>query len=369
MAHSLFSHELVNHISASTRETCAGVDALYGAWLWREFTKVVILRKNFRAVGDPEYTNLLARIRLGAAWDGRSQMNGLQRGDGRNFTSSDYNTVRGRQLQGLSPDEQASFANAPIVCSTKVVRDLLNRELTRDYANKARRPVHDYYCKDSFNGLPLNEELQARTWQLRSSLTKDSLGRLPLAIGMKVMIMDNIALQASIVNGAEGILRSINYSTDAKGRRFADWVYVEVPHSGVHFEGLGPNIVPIIPQKSYIKYRSEAGLSFTIHRNQLPLLPAYAYIDFKSQGRSLPIVIVDLNGCRSLQSVYVMLSRATSLKTVAVLRSFKPGVLNSRLGQEFRVEFAWLEQLDALTKSQWEASRVKATQCNDFDTY
>ncbi|KAJ7656087.1 hypothetical protein DFH06DRAFT_899129, partial [Mycena polygramma] len=54
------------------------------------------------------------------------------------------------------------------------------------------------------------------------------------------------------------------------------------------------------------------GESFSICREQLPLLPAYAYTDYKSQGRSLKWVIVDLNGCHSLQSVYVMLSRATS---------------------------------------------------------
>ncbi|KAJ7088874.1 hypothetical protein B0H15DRAFT_780400 [Mycena belliarum] len=366
-AHSLFAHDLVDHISAGTRETCTGIDALYGAWIWREFKKVVILRKNFRARSDPQYTNLLARIRMGSAWDGRTRMTETQAGTGPNFTSSDYDTIRQRQLQGMSPTDQAPFADAPIVCGTKVVRDLLNRELTQDYANKAGKAMHDYYALDTFNALPLNEELQKRTWQLRSALTKDSLGRLPLAIGMKVMVMDNIALSAAMVNGAKGILRGVKYSTDNKGRRYVDCAYVEIPRSGVNMTGLAANVVPIVPQKTYIKYKAEDGSLFSLGRTQIGLLPAYAYIDYKSQGRSLQKVILDLNGCRSLQSVYVMLSRATSLKTVAVLRSFRPRVLISRLGQEFRNEFERLERLDASTKAEWEAQRTLSDAA--FDAY
>lgn len=108
---------------------------------------------------------------------------------------------------------------------------------------------------------------------------------------------------------------------------------------------LPPNIVPIVPQTTSIKYTSDTGLTFPISGSQLPLLPAYAYTDYKSQGRSLASVIVDLNGCRSLQSFYVTLSRATSLRTVAVLRSFKARTMTARLGEDFRGEFERLEML------------------------
>jgi hypothetical protein len=165
-AHSLFAHEMVRNVTANTRETCKGIDSLYGTWLWREFTKVVKLRKNYRAISDPEYTNLLARVRLGMAWDGVSKLSDEQKGNGSNYTCSDYRTIVNRQLQGMSPAEQAQFANAPIVCATKVVRDLLNRELTQEYANSCRKPMHDYYAKDCFKALPFNEELQKRDHSL-----------------------------------------------------------------------------------------------------------------------------------------------------------------------------------------------------------
>ncbi|KAJ7110943.1 hypothetical protein C8R44DRAFT_532036, partial [Mycena epipterygia] len=50
-----------------------------------------------------------------------------------------------------------------------------------------------------------------------------------------------------------------------------------------------------------------------------------------------------------LQSFYVMVSRATSLKSIAVFRNFKPHTMQSRLGQDFRDEFARLEVVDAAT--------------------
>ncbi|KAJ7270467.1 hypothetical protein C8J57DRAFT_1227114 [Mycena rebaudengoi] len=210
---SLFAHNLVKHISPNVKENCKGIDGLYGAWIWRQFQKVVILRHNFRAEKDPEFTNLLARV-----------------GDGKNFKESDYKTIHSRQLQKLPKAEQKLFTESPIICGTKLVRDIINRELTRDYAVRTGHVVHDYYTQDFFNNLPLNEHLQLRTWQVRSSITKDSIGMLPLSVGMKVMVTENIALKACVVNGAEGVVREIKYSTDTRGRRYADCVRVKIQH-------------------------------------------------------------------------------------------------------------------------------------------
>ncbi|KAK7038369.1 PIF1-like helicase-domain-containing protein [Favolaschia claudopus] len=347
---SLFAHELVDQITPNIRETCTGVNALYGAWIWREIKKVVILRKNFRAQQDPEYTNLLARVRLGMAWDGMTSMTELQQGNGRNYKDSDFITLHNRQLQGLSKQDRKKFEDAPIICSTKVVRDLINRQLTLNHAMHHNRTMHDYHSRDSFNGLPLNDSLQQKTWQIRSSETKDWVGKLPLSIGMKVMVTENVALKARVVNGAEGILREIHYTIDEKGRRFADCAYVEIPDSNIAMHPKGKDWVPIIPMPSKFEYEG----SFRIGRKQLPLLPAYAYTDYKSQGKSLKKVIVDLKGAKSLQSLYVMISRATSLESMAVLRNFKPTTLYSRLGQDFRDEFTRLEKLNSHTKTEFE---------------
>ncbi|KAJ7793639.1 hypothetical protein B0H14DRAFT_2393262 [Mycena olivaceomarginata] len=138
-------------------------------------------------------------------------------------------------------------------------------------------------------------------------------------------------------------------SVDEKGRRYADCVYVEIPGSNVRLHQLGKDIVPIVPMQSVFEYIADNGLKYHVGRKQLPILPAYAYTDYKAQGKSLQRVIVDLNGAGSLQSLYVMISRATSLQSLAVLRKFKSATLYSRLGQDFRDEFARLEMLDAHT--------------------
>lgn len=62
---------------------------------------------------------------------------------------------------------------------------------------------------------------------------------------------------------------------------------------------------------------------------------------------------MDLAGCRSLQSLYVMISRATSLKSLAILRNFEAKKVNTRLSEDFRKEFARLDVLDTLTANQW----------------
>ncbi|KAJ7131643.1 hypothetical protein C8R43DRAFT_824269, partial [Mycena crocata] len=109
-APSVFSHKLVKDLQPNTTGTMPGISALFGSAIWRMVTDVVVLKKNWRAQTDPLFINLLERIRRGIAWQGR----------------------------------RAKFADSPIVVSTKVVRDLLNRRLVRNYANIAGREVHDY---------------------------------------------------------------------------------------------------------------------------------------------------------------------------------------------------------------------------------
>ncbi|KAJ7937913.1 hypothetical protein B0H13DRAFT_1852205 [Mycena leptocephala] len=107
---------------------------------------------------------------------------GINGSDGINYKQSDFKTIQSRVLAGLSVAQQTEFEDAPVICATKMVRDLLNRELTRNYANKARKQVHDYHSKDRFNTCPRDEPLQRCIWQ--------------------VMVMENVALKASTVNGA-----------------------------------------------------------------------------------------------------------------------------------------------------------------------
>ncbi|KAJ3850141.1 hypothetical protein EV368DRAFT_23500, partial [Lentinula lateritia] len=57
--------------------------------------------------------------------------------------------------------------------------------------------------------------------------TNQRLGRLPLVIGMPVMITQNFDVGSGVVNGCQGILKSIRYRTDDQGYRHAISCIVE----------------------------------------------------------------------------------------------------------------------------------------------
>ena len=129
---------------------------------------------------------------------------------------------------------------------------------------------------------------------------------------------------------------------------------------------LAYEIVPILPVQSHFLYyevpkkrkddqkggTSVLGACYSISQTQLPLLPAYAFTDYKIQGRSLSAAIVDLQGCSSLQSVYVMLSGAKSLNGITILQYFYPKQIYQSLSQQFQDEFVCLDALDQKTKEE-----------------
>lgn len=99
----------------------------------------------------------------------------------------------------------------------------------------------------------------------------------------------------------------------------------------------------------------------SISRLQLPLLPSYAYTDYKSQGRSLNTAIVDPESASSLQGAYVMLSRIRTLEGLIILRPFKANKIEQRLSQELRKEMDRLYKLDTETSTNF-ASRFETHQ-------
>ena len=94
-----------------------------------------------------------------------------------------------------------------------------------------------------------------------------------------------------------------------------------------------------------------------VTRSQLPLLPEYAFTDYKSQGRTLDKAIVDLQTAKNLQSVYVMLSRVRSLSGLAILRPFLPEKVVGRPSQELRRELHRLSVLDGITTARYERAK------------
>lgn len=358
----LFSHALVKEISINTAQTYQGQTAMHGAYLWRLVDRHIQLEKNWRHALDPKYANLVNRVRLGKAWDGCSPHSNEQLGTGENYPISDFRVLTSRTLENLRriPDEIEKFRNAPIICCLKSVRDQFNTIRVNQICDSSKtRPIL-FAAVDFIGKRKATPIEQKRLFRLSSSVTNDALGLLPLVSNMKVMLTENIALGHSVVNGAEGYLVGVQYRIDESGNKIAMCAFVKIPNSQVVIDPqLGLGVYPILPVRSTFRYKSPHGAIFTIKRVQLPILPAYAYTDYKSQGRTLDAAIVDLTGHRgagSLQSIYVMLSRVRALSGLALLRPFYTNKLTQNLQAEFRAEFSRLRTLHTAT-AEWFASR------------
>lgn len=353
----LFSHELVSRISINTAQTITGQTALHGAYLWRQIDTVVQLRKNLRHQTDPRFSNLLQRVRFGKAWQGLSPHSPEQIGSGDNYNISDYRVLLNRSLDHLRRSGVCidKFHDAPFIVTRKRIRDRLNTMKVQQYATGTNQMVEYFEANDFVGKRQVTSMERRRLLRVSSSTTNDALGILPLVPGMKIMITENIALAQSVVNGAEGVLLNVKYRLTEEGGKIAVCALVKIPGSGTCVDPtLGPDVYPIVPTRTHFKYSSTSEGEFTITRWQLPLLPAYAYTDYKSQGRTLEKAIVDLAECHSLQSLYVMLSRVRSIEGLAILRWFKPTKLYQNLQAEFRREFERLEALNAKTTEVFE---------------
>ncbi|EGN92826.1 hypothetical protein SERLA73DRAFT_65124, partial [Serpula lacrymans var. lacrymans S7.3] len=342
-----------------------GQSSLHGAFLWRQINKVVELKKNWCALGDLSFINLLQCIRLSCAWNDTTIMTDSQSGVGTNYSESDFDVFNKQCLQYLSvhhPQDLGNFKDAPIIVCKKVLCDAINYKKVQSFARSTNQDFLVYHSKDVMKKKPLSEDVQQFIWDhIGASITHDSLGKIPLILGMRVMVTENVATFCNVVNGAEGILQDIKFSVDEQNCRYTECAYVKIEGANLQSPSLPIDVVPILPSPTRFTYSPKitaeehashtSAKSCNIVRTQLPLLPAYAYTNYKVQGRSLKKVILDLAGCRFLQNVYVMLSHATSLAGVAILRTFKSVRTNQHIGQEFREEFNCLQVLDEETKT------------------
>lgn len=129
-------------------------------------------------------------------------------------------------------------------------------------------------------------------------------------------------------------------------------VYVHIPGAGSICTNAPEDIVPIFPKWTTFTWSQNVNgkaTPFLVSRLHVPLLPVYAYTDYKSQGRSLDNAIIDPVSATTLQGVYVMLSRVRALSGLAILRLFNVAKIEQRLSQELCTELQRLKTLDAST--------------------
>ncbi|EMD36314.1 hypothetical protein CERSUDRAFT_37586, partial [Gelatoporia subvermispora B] len=75
------------------------------------------------------------------------------------------------------------------------------------------------------------------------------LGKIPMVIGMRILVTQNFDVDGGIVNGSMGVLKQIRYTTDSEGRRYALSCIVRLDDADDDCEvmqGMDPCEVPVL---------------------------------------------------------------------------------------------------------------------------
>ncbi|KAI9064823.1 hypothetical protein FKP32DRAFT_1569090, partial [Trametes sanguinea] len=83
------------------------------------------------------------------------------------------------------------------------------------FAAATGRAVHWYYAKDVYDGKSVTEPALVEYLEKRhSGQTSHRLGKIPLVLGMPVLISQNFDVNGGVVNGSIGTLTAIRFTTD-----------------------------------------------------------------------------------------------------------------------------------------------------------
>ena len=125
--------------------------------------------------------------------------------------------------------------------------------------------------------------------------------------------------------------------------------------------GLEDAVVPVEVETSSMKIsirvRGSKTVERTVRRRQYPVPAAYSFTDYRSQGQTIPYVIVDIakppSGTLTWFNLYVALSRSSGRDTIRLLRDFDERLFLQSHDLDLMDEDDRLEELNQLTLQWW----------------
>ena len=308
-------HKPVGGYSLITNCVSGNHDATKGRALWLQCTHSVELDVKLRT-DDP----ILARISENC-WNGTP-------------SEEDFAALRSRSLltPGVSPPP-----GTLLVTPRHGTRIAYNRFTCRRIAEALDVPIFvvPSVDKTSRRASPL-PHIKETLRLLRDDKSGNLMGELPLFVGQRVTLSQNLAPSIRLVNGSLGTVLHIELHPDDRApgsfqycrlSRAPRVVYVHFDNCTKSFMDLPPGVIPMfaasysVEAKDLLCRGKKTSLKFT--RFQLPLLPAYAVTDYRAQGATLPRAIIDIgvpsSGSLSKTSIYVMLTRCRRLADLYIL--------------------------------------------------
>ena len=194
---------LFAHINIAKANTKRGQDDILGKLLWLSVKTVVVLNQVMHQRGpkNDQFVSLLTCLHQGKCSD------------------HDFETLNSRIVKNAKPDWQdPAWNRLPVIISDNAVKDALNERGAELFAQKTGRQMHWYYATDTRSGKEVMDlDLKAHFQSLHSGKTNQQLTRIPLVLGMPVMILQNFDIEAGVVNGCTGTLKRINTGLIRKG--------------------------------------------------------------------------------------------------------------------------------------------------------
>ena len=312
-------------------DTPAGQKTTFGKLLWRSVGTVIILTEQMRQHGEANewFVSLLGRLREGVCTE-----------DDFSLLNSWLVSTAGEDL--LTDDWQ----KAPIIVSENAVKDVINVRAAIAFAERTHQTVQWFDAADTYHGAKIadpriHEHLLTRP----SGKAGQRLRKLPIVLGMPVVVNQNFDVEGGLVNGSFGYLWDYRFQTDEDGARTLTSCIIGIPDLTCEpLPHLLPKHVVVISDMVEIRINHPvSGQSCTIKRLQVPLAPGFVMMAHKAQGLTLPRVIVDLANCRGTEFPYVMVSRCPSLDGLLIMRPFPMSKITCRCSQEARNKFTRLD--------------------------
>lgn len=285
---------------------------------------------------DPAYGKILKRLRLGQ------------------LTAEDANVLNSRVWHPQDSSSQVnkdllralelSQCTFPIAVHSNENRHAMNWIMLSEYVkiNNISPPI---LCIANFERSRKSAPLTPNQLDELLRLGDEKLDRLPpinaLSVGVPVQITANIAVHLGVANGSLGTIVGFDFEENCvfsestvRGARvyiaseLPTVVYVDLPcmKKGHRLscvpKTLGDTVFPIVPlQKPWVQVQLSKR-HFSLEVTQLPFSMAYASTTYKLQGATVGALFIPEirgRGCKTT-SLYVMLSRIRSLKSLFLLR-------------------------------------------------
>ena len=291
------------------------VDDVQGRKVYRSFDKTVELDVIMRQQGDSKEQQ-----------DFRDALQGLRSS---RVTREHWETLTSRVQSKLTPTEVATFDTALRIYGKKSDVNDFNHARMRDL----RKPV--LVVEASHEPSDGKNATSDEGGNLHASL--------PLCIGARVMLTENIWTENGLVNGALGTVCDITWPADSDWRRDPP-LAVLVAFDNYEGPALdGDEVRKVVPifrsNREFIKN------STLCRRTQFPLTVAYAITIHKSQGITVEKAVLNLVEKDFAPGLsYVAVSRVKSLNGLMFEESFDLSRFRTKEGHTERMRLADAER-------------------------